>query len=587
MTYVRLWALTAVAAVLVTAGALHAQASPAAASDELLASKGLTKAGTTYVLEADAKLPEALRVIRAAKKKLEDNGRKRAAVQAQIKDAQNRLARLDRQFGDLNARYNAVNSTDEKNELAAAINALTSQMREGLRYIEGKEKELKAVIDPKDDYVAAVLDLAPKMEAAAKRYAELAADESVTAAVAKINETARPKVRLGPTDQFAKELKPLLKMRESIESSAITLHTTNGVPTVDVTLNGKVTEPMILDSGASLIALTPATAAKLGLKPGPDDRVLKLSLADGRVVEGRLMKLDSVRVGHFTVEDVECTILPADVKEADNLLGGSFLSNFVYRMDMTAGVLYMSALGGGPGKVTADAGAAAKPGASAAPSAATPTTGPSELTAGGGGGGGGGAEIDLLARVDVEQDVVAGQWKKTAAGLECGESAAARVRLPIKPPKEYDFVMEFTRQTGNEGVAQHVSAGGRTFMFVIAGVGGGAHGLELIDGKSFDNAGNPTAVRPGKIRNGRRVKSVIQVRERSITVLLNDKPIITYAGSPATMSLRDEWKIGPGALGVGAWHSGTVFHTLKVIDKTAAGESASPANANATTKPAG
>jgi hypothetical protein len=192
----------------------------------------------------------------------------------------------------------------------------------------------------------------------------------------------------------------------------------------------------------------------------------------------------------------------------------------------------------------------------------------------------------LLARVDVDQDVVAGEWKKVAAGLECGASAAARIRLPCKPPKEYDFVMEFTRVTGNEGVVQHVSTGGRTFMFVIAGIGGGAHGLETIDGKSFDNADNPTLVRPGKIRNGRRMKSVIQIRERSITVLLNDKPIITYTGSPATMSLRDEWKIGPGALGVGAWHSKTVFHVLQVIDKTATGEVAAPTNANGTTNPA-
>ena len=105
----------------------------------------------------------------------------------------------------------------------------------------------------------------------------------------------------------------------------------------------------------------------------------------------------------------------------------------------------------------------------------------------------------------------------------------------------------------------------------------------MVEGKSFDNPGNPTTVRPGRIRNGQRVRSVIQVRERSITVLLNGKPVTRYKASPATLSIGDWWKIGPGALGVGSWKSKTTFHTIKVIDMTGA----APAGpVSATTRPA-
>ncbi|MEO6436804.1 MAG: aspartyl protease family protein [Tepidisphaeraceae bacterium] len=555
------------AAILWINAALVAQAS--SAPEEVLTAKGLTKVGATYVLESDARMPEALRVIRASKKKLEDNARKRGMLKAQIKDAQNTIAALDRQYGDLNARFNPNLSTRERNDIISATNALESRMREGKRYSDDKEKDLKGIIDPKDDYVAAVLDLSTRMEAAQKQYEALAADAEVTAAIARINDKAKPKVKLGPSEQFNTELKPLRKQRETIESSVITLGTKHGVPTVDVTLNGTVTEPMVLDSGASLVTLSPATAAKLGLKPSDKDPVLKLSLADGRVVEGRLMTLDSVRVGHFTVQDVECAILPAEVANADCLLGGSFLQNFVYRIDLTAGVLYMSSLGGKVTETTDRKGLTTPK--SIATSLPSPTTLPAIS--------GGAAEVDLLARVDVEQDAVSGIWTITAAGLESDVSDCARIRLPVKPPKEYDFIVEFTRVSGNDSVVQHVSAGGRAFMWVVSGGQGGAHGFEMVDGKTFDN--NETTVRPGKIRNDRRIKSVIQVRERSITVLLNNKPIVTYKGSPASLSIADWWKIGPGALGVGCWKSKTVFHTIKVVDKTGAGQSP----AGATTRP--
>src|SRR5205807_3807882 len=73
-----------------------------------------------------------------------------------------------------------------------------------------------------------------------------------------------------------------------------------------------------------------------------------MQLADGKVVEARHMVLKSVRVGQFTVENVDCAVLPETLVAADNLLGGSFLRNFVYKLDPQAGELHLSQIGGKP-----------------------------------------------------------------------------------------------------------------------------------------------------------------------------------------------------------------------------------------------
>ena len=116
---------------------------------------------------------------------------------------------------------------------------------------------------------------------------------------------------------------------------------------VEVTLNGKLTQSMIVDSGASLIALPASMAAQVGLVPGPNDPKLHLQIGDGKIVEATKMVLESVRVGTFTVEKVDCAVLPASFVAAEPLLGGTFLNNFIYKVDTDAGKLHLAELNSG------------------------------------------------------------------------------------------------------------------------------------------------------------------------------------------------------------------------------------------------
>ena len=64
-----------------------------------------------------------------------------------------------------------------------------------------------------------------------------------------------------------------------------------------------------------------------------------LDFEAGTKISGRLKKLDSVRVGKFTVNDVECAVLGPEATEATPLLGMSFLGQFKFELNSQAAEL--------------------------------------------------------------------------------------------------------------------------------------------------------------------------------------------------------------------------------------------------------
>jgi len=60
--------------------------------------------------------------------------------------------------------------------------------------------------------------------------------------------------------------------------------------------------------------------------------------------------------------------------------------------------------------------------------------------------------LNLLALVDPKLDTKAGSWALEPGGLAVQSGDDSRIRLPYRPPDEYDFRITFTRQGGNECV---------------------------------------------------------------------------------------------------------------------------------------
>lgn len=80
----------------------------------------------------------------------------------------------------------------------------------------------------------------------------------------------------------------------------------------------------MVDTGASVIALTERDADQIGIRPRRDDFTVNVSTANGTVKAARV-KLRSVDINGLKVDDVSALVLPKGAL-SENLLGLSYLS---------------------------------------------------------------------------------------------------------------------------------------------------------------------------------------------------------------------------------------------------------------------
>ncbi len=106
---------------------------------------------------------------------------------------------------------------------------------------------------------------------------------------------------------------------------------------VDARIEGRKLSFMV-DTGASVIALTASDAARLGIHPAQREFVTEVKTANG-TVRAAPVKLDEVEVGDLVVRDVAALVMP-DEALSDNLLGLSFLSR-LRRFEYSAGRLVL------------------------------------------------------------------------------------------------------------------------------------------------------------------------------------------------------------------------------------------------------
>jgi aspartyl protease family protein len=92
---------------------------------------------------------------------------------------------------------------------------------------------------------------------------------------------------------------------------------------VNARVDGKQIGFMV-DTGASVIALTADDARRLGLRPSPREFTAQVRTANG-TVRAAPIQLDRVQIDDVTVRNVAALIMPDEVM-GENLLGLSFLS---------------------------------------------------------------------------------------------------------------------------------------------------------------------------------------------------------------------------------------------------------------------
>ena len=91
----------------------------------------------------------------------------------------------------------------------------------------------------------------------------------------------------------------------------------------EATVNGRRVTLMV-DTGATTVALTDATARRLGIYPAGGAYREHLSTANGVVMAARVT-LSEIRLGNVSLRDVAAVVVPGNALPVD-LLGMSFLS---------------------------------------------------------------------------------------------------------------------------------------------------------------------------------------------------------------------------------------------------------------------
>lgn len=179
--------------------------------------------------------------------------------------------------------------------------------------------------------------------------------------------------------------------------------------------------------------------------------------------------------------------------------------------------------------------------------------------------------VDLLPLFDLDRDVVNGRWKVAGGELICIEGSPGTLRLPYKPPAEFDLVAEFTATdeaplAGAGLMGFHTN---RTFGFYVGTAKNTVAAFGSIEGRVA--AENQTAFHGSDmIVLGKRHQVAIKLRTDSVTGWLDGKQVSELPLSISDIVTDRPWKIGGRTFGLGT-NRRAIFHSVRVVEHTGRG----------------
>ncbi|MCX5797610.1 MAG: retroviral-like aspartic protease family protein [Elusimicrobia bacterium] len=282
------------------------------------------KSGSIAAPAGAEELSRLLEAARRGREEAQDARRERE----QILDEQAELAEQARELRGRQPRLAAAlgsanpNNRRDYNSLVGEVNAVNAGLSANAYQVEEAGRKLEAG------------------EAALGKYL---GDYS---ALRRYSAANLQRLRAGAPDEAAKVFyedaaRELAEMAAEFNKQAVPSRRVGAHLIVDVVFNGKVTVPLLVDTGASQTVISPEVAAEVGLEGG---EVVHSTVADGRQVEGRLIVVDSLAVGDARVEKTPVIVIAAPGPDAKGLLGMSFLKNFMVQLDLPNSKLILESL---------------------------------------------------------------------------------------------------------------------------------------------------------------------------------------------------------------------------------------------------
>jgi len=340
---------TALSSALLAAFACAVVAADASAADAKadLEKLGVKVSGTQAVLLEEVEFGKELakakdRKASLAKGQAEVRQHEKAmkAGNDQLNEMRSKVVRLNAELAEVAGRDVAANNriVGQINALAGQINLMAEQRE---KFTDEGRKKRGSLNEEREEFVQQILGLRSKADAVEAAYAAKQNDPAIRTAIDAYASAEGKELSFGPQSSFRANLRKLKSLEDLILSEDIPLVRDGGVQRVSVMVNGEHVEQMIVDSGCSSMLIPHRLAEKFSVQATEGDQEVTCVLADGRTVKGVAKRLRSVRVGKFTVENVDCVVLGPDAVNAELLLGMSFLGNFEFKVNADAGLLTM------------------------------------------------------------------------------------------------------------------------------------------------------------------------------------------------------------------------------------------------------
>lgn len=169
--------------------------------------------------------------------------------------------------------------------------------------------------------------------------------------------------------------------------------------------------------------------------------------------------------------------------------------------------------------------------------------------------------VDLLKLIDPSRDTVDGTWMFVNGQLKSNDATRARINIPYDPPREYDFVIEFTRNAGIDCIVQDFT-NVRQCAWMIGGWKGTINGFHLVNDKTAQY--NPGSDKSFILQSGERHTSIVRVRRNYIEGVVDGKVLVHHETDGTNLSNK-EWSV-TAPLGLGTYQSPTTFHRAELIE---------------------
>jgi clan AA aspartic protease (TIGR02281 family) len=312
-------------------------ASAEAAARSKLSEKGIHVSHSGLSLVDERQLAHAFNEANTLKRKLVTTAKELQAGERDIELIQADVRQRLQNSVEINSTLaNVRNNPVDYNRLVGEVNANNSQIKLLEQTQQQTKKDIDAVRkksnDAREAYVQQLAEIRALVDRLSERYGALKSDAAAQAALSEWNSAANTSFTIKPSSYFLNSVKKLGQLEKTVISEKIPLRREGNSYYATVVVNGKAQE-MIVDTGATQVVLPHNVAVDCGWKPEDSTITMIATIADGSKVKSKLAVLDSVRVGKFTAEHVECCVLPAEAKNAPLLLGMTFLSKFNFSIN--------------------------------------------------------------------------------------------------------------------------------------------------------------------------------------------------------------------------------------------------------------